>query len=135
VNFDAGSASASNGLDSSPDGRGLFHADTFAGTVTRYPDSVPIARADRPDGLAVDAEGCVWVALWGSGEVCRYTADGALDRRLRVPAPLVTNLAFGGPDLATLFVTTARSDGAESSGAVFAGSVGVTGLPAAAFGI
>ncbi|PZG02689.1 SMP-30/gluconolactonase/LRE family protein [Micromonospora deserti] len=132
----AAGVGASNGVDTSPDGQVLYHADTFAGTVTAYgPDrrrvaSVPV---DRPDGLTVDAGGGVWVALWGSGMVRRYTADLAPDRALRVPAPLVTNVAFGGPDLRRLFVTTARSGDAELSGAVFAADVGVCGLPPARF--
>jgi D-xylonolactonase len=73
------------------------------------------------------------VALWGSGLVVRHTAGLVPDRALRVPAPLVTNLAFGGPDLRRLFVTTARSDGAELSGAVFTAEIGVCGLSPARF--
>lgn len=123
---------ASNGVDTSPDGLVLYHADTFAGAVTGYPLGHPGRRevvipVDRPDGLTVDAEGGLWVALWGSGEVHRYTADGVLDRRLVLPVPLVSSVAFGGTGLRTLFVTTARSDGNALSGAVFAGDVGVMG--------
>ncbi|MGS2616294.1 SMP-30/gluconolactonase/LRE family protein [Micromonospora sp. LZ34] len=127
---------ASNGLDTSPDGTILYHADTFAGTVTAYgPDRRPVASVgvDRPDGVVVDAEGGVWVALWGSGLVHRYTADLVLDRVLRVPAPLVTNVAFGGADLRTMFVTTARTSGVAQTGAVFTADVGGRGLPPARF--
>jgi D-xylonolactonase len=123
---------ASNGLDTSPDGRILYHADTFAGTVTAYgPDQRPLlkTRVERPDGLAVDADGGVWVALWGAGQIRRYTPTLAPDRVLRVPAPLVTNVAFGGPELRTMFVTTARSADVACSGAVFAADVNVQGLP------
>lgn len=127
---------ASNGVDTSPDGRILYHADTFAGTLTAYgPDRRPAAsvRVDCPDGIAVDADGGVWVALWGAGLVVRHTADLVPDRALRVPAPLVTNVAFGGPELRRMFVTTARSDDVESSGTVFAADVAVRGLPPARF--
>ncbi|WBB69382.1 SMP-30/gluconolactonase/LRE family protein [Micromonospora sp. WMMD812] len=126
---------ASNGVDTSPDGSILYHADTFAGTVTAYAHGRPVAsvRVDHPDGLTVDAAGGVWVALWGSGLLVRHTADLAPDRALRLPVPLVSNLAFGGPGLRRMFVTTARSDGADLSGAVFTADVGVSGLPPARF--
>jgi xylono-1,5-lactonase len=123
---------ASNGVDTSPDGRTLYHADTFAGTVAAYgADQRPrwTTRVERPDGLAVDADGGVWVALWSAGQIRRYTPTLAPDRVLRVPAPLVTNVAFGGQDLRTMFVTTARSADIACSGAVFAADVNVQGLP------
>jgi xylono-1,5-lactonase len=123
---------ASNGVDTSPDGRILYHADTFAGTVTAYgPDARPLrtTRVEGPDGLAVDAEGCVWVALWGAGKIRRYTRTLTPDRTVRVPAPLVTNVAFGGRELRTMFVTTARSADVACSGAVFAADVNAQGLP------
>ncbi|MFC0504875.1 SMP-30/gluconolactonase/LRE family protein [Micromonospora costi] len=134
----AGCVGASNGVDTSPDGRILYHADTFADTVTAYERRGTRAAAVRvahPDGIAVDADGGVWVASWGSGMLFRYTPGLVPDRALRVPAPLVTNVSFGGPDYRWMFVTTARSDGAEVSGAVFAADVGVAGLPPARFAV
>jgi sugar lactone lactonase YvrE len=120
---------ASNGLDTSADGSVLWHADTFKGTVTAYPCGTVID-VPRPDGLTVDASGCVWVALWGSGQVRRYRPGGACDRRYRAPAPLVTNVALGG---GRLLVTTARSGGHPFSGAVLSRTVECQGLPAAEF--
>ena len=62
-----------------------------------------------PDGLSVDEEGGVWVALWDGGVVQRFTADGRLDRTVSVPGGWITNCAFGGPELRTLYITTAGS--------------------------
>ena len=56
----------------------------------------------RPDGIALDADGGVWVAMWGGGEVRRYTPGGDLDVVIRVPVTYPTSVAFGGADLATL---------------------------------
>lgn len=97
------------------------------------------ADAGWPDGLTVDAEGCVWVALWGGAAVRLYRPDGRLDRVLRMPVSRVTSCAFGGPDLDVLYVTTAAADPRSSvppepdAGALFACRVGVAGPPAHAF--
>jgi sugar lactone lactonase YvrE len=90
-----------------------------------------------PDGLTLDAEGGLWVALYGGGAVRRYTPAGKLETEIAVPATNVTACAFGGEDLATLFITTARQELSDDqlaaephAGAVFAVRPGVTGLPA-----
>ena len=88
----------SNGTGWSPDGR-VTKRRRFA--------DVEVG-AGFPDGLTVDADGCVWVALWDGGAVRRYTPDGELDRVVELPVPLVTACAFGGADLTDLYVTTAR---------------------------
>ena len=85
-----------------------------------------------PDGLAVDAGGCVWVALWGGGAVVRYRPDGRPEQTLEIPAAHVTSCAFGGTDLATLYITTAAGPGAYG-GALFSCWPGATGLPANPF--
>ena len=89
-----------------------------------------------PDGLAVDADGCVWSAVWGAGRIDRYAPDGRMISTLHVPAPHVTSLTFGGRDLTTLFITTAR-DGlgprelaaAPGSGSLFMAQASVPGQP------
>ena len=84
-----------------------------------------------PDGLTLDADGGAWVAVHGGGCVLHLDAAGVVDERVDVPVPLVTACAFGGRDLATLFITTSRvgldPEQAGASGAVFAHVPGVGG--------
>ncbi|MFF4309773.1 SMP-30/gluconolactonase/LRE family protein [Streptomyces sp. 900105755] len=109
----------SNGIGWSPDGRRVYYVDTPTRRVDVFDcaDGLPVGRrplvtieedAGFPDGLTVDADGCVWVALWGGAAVRRYTPDGELDRVISLPASLTTACAFGGTDLTDLYVTTAR---------------------------
>jgi sugar lactone lactonase YvrE len=109
----------SNGTGFSPDGRSMYYIDTptrridvFHHEAGRVTDRRRFTEIEEgvgfPDGLTVDADGCVWVALWDGGAVRRYTPDGELDRVIGLPVPLVTACAFGGPDLTDLYVTTAR---------------------------
>ncbi|WPW19114.1 SMP-30/gluconolactonase/LRE family protein [Streptomyces sp. HNS054] len=110
----------SNGTGWSPDGRLMYYIDTPArrvdvfdfggdGTIAgRRPLAEIEEGAGFPDGLTVDADGCVWVALWDGGAVRRYTPSGELDRVIELPVPRVTCCAFGGPGLTDLYVTTAR---------------------------
>ncbi|MGI8573969.1 MAG: SMP-30/gluconolactonase/LRE family protein [Egibacteraceae bacterium] len=87
-----------------------------------------------PDGMTLDADGCLWVAVHHQGEIRRFTPDGQLDTVVRVPVDKVTSCCFGGEDLATLFITTA-SEGMDQdelreqrhAGGVFACQPGVTG--------
>ncbi|MQL65528.1 SMP-30/gluconolactonase/LRE family protein [Streptomyces vinaceus] len=113
-------ATVSNGTGWSPDGRLMYYIDTptrridvldFGGDGTiagRRPLAEIEEGAGFPDGLTVDADGCVWVALWDGGAVRRYTPSGELDRVIELPVPRVTCCAFGGPGLTDLYVTTAR---------------------------
>jgi sugar lactone lactonase YvrE len=91
----------------------------------------------RPDGLTVDEQGGVWVALSNGGAVRRYTPDGVLDEVVEVPARKVTACTFGGPDLDQLFITTSQEDidpGTDPlAGSLFRAAVGVRGLPVREF--
>ncbi|WP_328747025.1 SMP-30/gluconolactonase/LRE family protein [Streptomyces sp. NBC_00285] len=109
----------SNGTGWSPDGRLMYYVDSPTRRVDVFDhDGGRIGNrrafagiedgAGFPDGLTVDADGCVWVALWDGGAVRRYTPAGELDRVITLPAPRVTACAFGGPDLTDLYITTAR---------------------------
>ena len=118
---------ASNGIDTSPSGDTLVYVDSLDDRLTLGIAGTEVA-VPHPDGVAVDEEGYVWVALWGHGEVRRFSAEGALDRVIAVPTALVTNIAFGGMDLDELFITTAQGDEAAQGGAVFRLRPGVRGL-------
>lgn len=120
-----GGITTSNGLAFSPDGRTLYHSDTQRLTVWRCDYDPATGEASdrqvfvrlqqtggdrgRPDGAAVDAEGCYWVALYEGARVQRYSPAGELMAEHPVPVRCPTMVAFGGADLKTLFVTTARS--------------------------
>lgn len=104
---------ASNGIGFSPDGALMYHAESTVGIwawsmrggVAAGPPAL-FAAADDCDGLAVDAEGGVWVAFWRDALIRRYKPDGAIDRIIRLPFPHIVSLAFGGPDQSDLYVTT-----------------------------
>lgn len=109
-----------NGPAFSPDGRTFYHCDSLRRLVYAFdrPDARTLANrrvfvtieeeAGCPDGTAVDAEGCLWVALWGGGGVRRYCPSGRLLETVRLPCAHVTKVAFGDADLRTAYVTTAR---------------------------
>ena len=142
----------SNGTAFSPDGRTFYHSDTPTFTVWRY-DYDPAAgelsdkrifirleptESDRgrPDGAAVDQQGCYWTALFEGGRVQRYSPDGRLLAEYPTPARCPTMMAFGGRDLKTLYVTSARTGRPAAeladyphSGSLFSMRVDVAGLP------
>jgi sugar lactone lactonase YvrE len=110
----------SNGIDWSPDERCMYYIDSGTRRIdvfdwhlesgrisNRRPFVFFPAQAGIPDGLTVDDEGGVWVALWGGGAVHRYRPDGHLDRVVLLPVTHPTSCAFGGPDLRDLYVTSA----------------------------
>ncbi len=112
--------SISNGLDWSDDGRLMYFIDSPTQSVDVFDfDLATGAIANRrtwlrigavhgmPDGLTLDADGYVWVSLWGGGGVRRYAPDGRLDSVVRLPTMYPTSCTFGGPDLRDLYITTA----------------------------
>ncbi|WP_199433251.1 SMP-30/gluconolactonase/LRE family protein [Qaidamihabitans albus] len=138
----------SNGMDWSPGGDILYHVDSTAGTViareydmgsgelgeSRIHCSVP-AKAGLPDGLTVDAEGDIWLAVWGLGQVCRLDANtGQVTATVEVPTPYTTSCTFGGPDLSTLYITTANYRPSAGGGLLYAAELPVHGHHANRFG-
>ncbi|HYB86773.1 MAG TPA: SMP-30/gluconolactonase/LRE family protein [Streptosporangiaceae bacterium] len=137
--------SISNGIGWSPDESLMYYVDSLAHSLDIFDyDPASGAIANRrvlasigdgeaiPDGLAVDSRGDIWVAVWGGSAVLRYGPDGRLKQTLEIPAAHVTSCAFGGPGLATLYITTADGPG-RGAGALFACQTGATGLPASPF--
>jgi sugar lactone lactonase YvrE len=141
--------SISNGIDWSLDGTTMYYVDTTAQRIDAFAfDAATGSISERrtfaeidpvdgsPDGLAVDAEGYVWLALWDGWALRRYRPDGTLERVVDLPVSLVTSCAFGGDDLGDLYVTTASVGLSDAelraqphAGAVFACRPGVTGRP------
>jgi sugar lactone lactonase YvrE/DNA-binding IclR family transcriptional regulator len=143
-----------NGLGFSPDNTRLYLADSArrrvdvfdfdlaAGAIANRRPFVALAEHEGvPDGLAVDAEGGVWIALWDGWRVARYAPDGRLDREIHLPVPRPTSCCFGGVGLGTLYVTSARVrlSAAQLAEAPLSGSVfaldpgGARGLPEFSF--
>lgn len=144
----------SNGIDWSPDGSLAYYVDTPTQRIDVFDDDgvglrnrrplvqIP-AEAGSPDGITVDADGGVWVALWGGAAVHRYDSSGVLSAIVEVPATHVTACTFGGPDLDHLYVTTSRSGDRsrhprarhDAEGALHVAEVsGLRGLPPRVFG-
>jgi sugar lactone lactonase YvrE len=143
----------SNGLAFSPDGATMYHTDTPSRVIDAWDfdaaSGTPsnrrtfhrfVAEDDRPDGAAVDSAGCYWTALYRGGKVVRLSPAGAVLAEFPIPAMCPTMCAFGGPDLTTLYVTSARQFRSADelarlphSGGIFAMTVEVPGLPEPAF--
>jgi sugar lactone lactonase YvrE len=143
-----------NALSWSPDDRTLYFADTPDGRIRAYEfdasegclGSMRVlvdrgALPGKPDGATVDADGCVWNARYEGGCVARITPEGRIDRIIEVPASRVTSCAFGGADLRTLFITTARQKLSREelvaqplAGSLFAVRLDVGGLAEPRFG-
>jgi len=140
----------SNGLGWSPDERHMYYADSLAhrldvfdyepveGLISNRTTLAEIPSAlGLPDGLCVDGEGFVWLAVFGAGEVRRYSPDGRLDRTLRLPVSQVTCPAFGGEGLDELYITSAAEgigpDREPHAGGLFRHRPGVRGMAAFEF--
>ena len=149
VHVVVGDVTISNGLDWSPDGShayyndtethriDVFDYDTDAGLTHRRPFVAIDPDDGRPDGLTVDADGAVWVALNQGGTVRCYRPDGALEAVIEVPVKKVTACTFGGEHLGQLYITTSREglapDDEPAAGSLFRADVGVAGQPVREF--
>lgn len=148
----------SNGVAFSPDNRTLYHADTSAHRITAYDFDVATgllgasrvfkqfstdkanAYGGRPDGAAVDSEGAYWCAMYEGGRILRLSPNGDVLREIRLPLRCPTMMAFGGVDLRTLYITSARHNRPDAeiaqyplSGCVLALRVDVPGRPENAY--
>jgi sugar lactone lactonase YvrE len=143
----------SNGLGWSPDGAtmylvdsgpGVVHAfqfDAETGTISNGAQLVTVSKEiGTPDGLTVDRDGDIWVAIYGGGQVHRYSPDGALREQLRLPAAQCTSCAFAGRNLNWLYVTTATEGWSDdqrradpAAGLVYRFATDAIGRPATPF--
>jgi sugar lactone lactonase YvrE len=145
------SVTISNGIVWTADKKTMYYNDTPTGTIQGfdYDDKTGnisnrrvVVRIPRggggPDGMTIDADGNLWVALWGSGTVGKFNPlTGELLQKVKVPAPNVSSCAFGGKNLETLYITTARTgmkpeklEEFPLSGGLFSVKPGVRGVPA-----
>jgi sugar lactone lactonase YvrE/DNA-binding IclR family transcriptional regulator len=143
-----------NGLGWSPDNKYMYFTDTprrtiyrydfdlLAGTISSRQAFITLDASDgTPDGMTVDEEGCLWVAVWDAWRVSRFSPQGEELLRIKMPVPRPTSCCFGGPNLDTLFVTSASVRlneealaAAPLSGALFSIRIpGVRGLPETTF--
>ncbi|MGC4193197.1 MAG: SMP-30/gluconolactonase/LRE family protein [Thermomicrobiales bacterium] len=136
----------SNGIGFSPDRRTMYHSDTSKRRIYALDyDPETHAIANRriligdpagegfPDGMTVDADGTLWSARWDGRALYAYTAAGEPAGRVKLPVRKVSSIAFGGPDFATAFVTTAAASGRDEfeghlAGSLFAVDLGVSGV-------
>lgn len=151
----------SNGPSFSPDGRVMYHSRTHDRAIYAHDVDPETGAASEgrlfariepdagvPDGSTVDAEGYLWSTHWGGWRITRYAPDGRVDRVIDMPVKSPTSCAFGGPEMSTLFVTSASIDFVDDKwvylddlgfmrtpleGAIFAIETGIRGLPEPAF--
>jgi sugar lactone lactonase YvrE len=140
---------ASNGMGWSPDNRKFYLIDTIKKIIYQYPFDLDKAQLGPstvftsvteegvyPDGLAIDCEGNIWVAMWGAGKIVCFSEDGSIRYTVDLPAKNISSCCFGGKDFKTLFVTSASIDFAENktlgknAGSIFAIDTPVQGLAA-----
>lgn len=151
----------SNGPSFSPDGRIMYHSRTHDRAIYAHDVDPETGAASEgrlfariepdagvPDGSTVDAEGYLWSTHWGGWRITRYAPDGRVDRVIDMPVKSPTSCAFGGPEMSTLFVTSASIDFVDGKwvylddlgfmrtpleGAIFAIETGIRGLPEPTF--
>ena len=137
--------SISNGLGWSPDGRLMYYVDSpegrvdvfdfdaTTGTIANRRPFAKVAGGD-PDGMAIDAGGGIWVAVWGAGKVLHFLPDATLSDEIELPVSRITSCCFGGPELQDLYITSAWQGMAEDqrareplAGGIFRSRPGVQG--------
>ena len=143
-----------NAVCFSPDGRTLYFGDSHTKLIFAYEYDIETGTPSKrrvfadssgmpgvPDGASVDAEGYVWNARFDAGRVVRYAPNGAIDQIVELPVSRPTHVTFGGPELRTLYITTARfrlpSDALQAqpmAGALLSMETDVAGLPEPCFG-
>lgn len=129
----------SNGLGLSPDGKLLYHADSPPNEINVYDVTSDRTLKNRrvfaklpegfPDGLAIDAEGGVWVAAIFAYEIVRFKPDGTVNQRIKLPSRMVVSMAFGGPDMRDLYVVTGDNIDRPLKGSILKLRSDVPGLP------
>lgn len=136
----------SNGMGLTPDRKGLYYTDSAARQIYLFDyDAATGAITNQrvfkdltgeegvPDGMTVDAEGCVWSARWDGWCLVRYAPDGAELQRIKFPAKKVSSVIFGGPDYTDMYVTTAggnnKAENGPGAGALFRLRLGIQGVP------
>jgi sugar lactone lactonase YvrE len=148
-----GDVTISNGVGWSPDRRTMYYVDSGPGTISAFDVSdtgeisnqrvfaqLNVDEEGAPDGLCVDAEGAIWVAVWGGYQVRRYSPNGELIARVAVSTAQPSCCAIGGANGTTLYITTAREDMSDDqlaseldAGRLYCVDVGVAGLPLAPY--
>jgi sugar lactone lactonase YvrE len=143
----------SNGIGWSPDGSLMYYVDTQTGRIdifdfdeawgtimNRRTFATVSHLAGHPDGLVVDAEGGIWIALWAGGAIHHYTPDGKLEQKIKLPVTHPTKCAFGGADWGDLYITSAwieltpaEREKQPLAGGLFACRPGVKGQPTRVF--
>lgn len=141
-------ATISNGIGWSPDRQTMYYVDSGPATLSTFDvdndgeisNRRVLVQFDKregdPDGLCVDVDGTIWVAVWGGYQVRRYSPEGELLARVNLPTAQPSSCALGGANGTTLYITTAREDMSETAlasepdaGRLFCVDVGVAGLP------
>lgn len=131
----------SNGIDWSDDGKTMYYVDTMTGNIDAFDydgsdisnrrTMVSIPEADGyPDGICMDAQGGLWVAFWGSGEVRRFDEKFKVSEIITMPSKFVTSCVFAGPNLDQLIITSAHNgdpDGDNQAGMTCIATPGVRG--------
>jgi D-xylono/L-arabinono-1,4-lactonase len=135
-----------NGMGFSPDQTIFYHADSQARTVTQFRYDSATGEMSNPhhfailtphdglpDGLTVDAEGYVWLAVWDGLRLIRYDPSGGIEREIQFPVKKVSSLTFGGEDASDIYITTAGgenpTDNGELAGSLFRLQLGIRGQP------